>query len=219
MIYDLPNELEMYYTYNYKQPDEYRFSLDSIHLARFVASQLASHSELGSLRVLDLCAGCGVIGIELSWHLRAVRQFSFVEVQEVYTDYFFQNVTTANRPEVEFNWHLLNYDELHEQRWAGQYDLIVSNPPYFLSGHGMLSPSHFKNRCRFYLDSSFENYIRALENALAINGKAYFLLRPLNHHDVDLFSNIQKILADKTVRIKNMTHMRGSDIILIEKIK
>ncbi|MGL6035003.1 MAG: hypothetical protein ACRC0N_08060, partial [Acinetobacter johnsonii] len=62
----------MYYTYNYKQPDEYRFSLDSIHLARFVASQLASHSELGSLRVLDLCAGCGVIGIELSWHLRAV---------------------------------------------------------------------------------------------------------------------------------------------------
>ncbi len=28
------------FTYNYKQPDQYHFSLDSIHLAKFVATEI-----------------------------------------------------------------------------------------------------------------------------------------------------------------------------------
>lgn len=206
-----------YFTYHYQQPDEYRFSLDSTHLARFVASQFESHPNLESLRVLDLCAGCGVIGIELSWHLRAIRHIDFVEVQDIYTDHFYQNIATVNRPEVEFRWHLINYDELHQDTWAGQFDLIISNPPYFQPGHGMLSPSPFKNRCRFFLDSSFANYIRALENTLADHGKAYFLLRPLPHHGFDLLSDIQKMLSQTSVTAKKVSHIRGSDIILLEK--
>ncbi|AWN73130.1 methyltransferase [Legionella anisa] len=207
----------MQFTYNYQQPDEYHFSLDSIYLARFVATQLKSHTDLDSLRILDLCAGCGVIGIELSWHLRAIRQIDFIEIQDIYTDYFYQNVAIVNRPELQFRWHLLNYDALHEKKWASKFDLIISNPPYFQQGHGMLSPSKFKNRCRFYLDSSFQNYIHALENSLANKGKAYFLLRPLTHHGFDLFSDIQKTLKDTSVIVKKISHIRGTDIILLEK--
>lgn len=207
----------MYFTYNYKQPDEYHFSLDSLYLARFVATEFKSHTDLGSLRVLDLCAGCGVIGIELSWHLQALRNIDFIEIQEVYTEYFYQNLATVNRPEVQFRWQLLNYDELHGKKWAEKFDLIISNPPYFQAGHGMLSPSEFKNRCRFYLDSSFQSYIRALENSLAKKGKAYFLLRSLTHHGIDLFSDIQKMLQDTSVMIKKISQVRGADIMLLEK--
>ncbi|WED43722.1 methyltransferase [Legionella cardiaca] len=215
----MQNELNVHFTYNYKQPKEYRFSLDSIHLAKFVATQLKSHPDLGSLRVLDLCAGCGVIGIELSWHLQAIRQIDFIEIQDIYTDYFFQNMAIINRPELQFRWHLLNYDELHEKKWAGKFDLTISNPPYFQPGHGVLSPSKFKNRCRFYLDSSFESYIRALENSLANKGRAYFLLRPLKHHGLDLFSDVQKMLQKTSVTAKKISHIRGTDIILLEKLE
>ena len=207
----------MYFTYHYKQPDEYHFSLDSIYLARFVAAQLESHPDLGSLRVLDLCAGCGVVGIELAWHLQTIRQIDFIEIQDIYTDYFYQNMAMINRPELQSRWHLLNYDELHEEKWEGQFDLTISNPPYFQPGHGMLSPSNFKNRCRFYLDSSFQNYIRALENSLANNGKAYFLLRPLNHHGFDLLSDIKKIVTNKSATVTKISNIRGTDIILLEK--
>jgi tRNA1Val (adenine37-N6)-methyltransferase len=219
MVYTMQDELNLPFTYNYKQPEEYHFSLDSIHLAKFVAKQLQSQSllDLENLRVLDLCAGCGVIGIELLWHLQAIRQIDFIEIQDIYTECFQHNMKQVNRPEVRYHWHVLNYDELHAKKWECSYDLIISNPPYFHPGHGMLSPSKFKNRCRFYLDSSFQSYIRALENSLAPQGKAYFLLRPLAHHGLDLFADIQKMLLKTSVIVKKMSPIRGTDIILLEK--
>lgn len=207
----------MSFTYNYKQPDEYHFSLDSIQLAQFVATQLKFHPAPGSLRILDLCAGCGVIGMELSWHLQAIRQIDFVEIQDIYTEYFYQNLAHINRPELQFRWHLLNYEELHTKKWEGRFDLIISNPPYFQPGHGVLSPSEFKNRCRFFLDSSFQSYIQALENSLADAGRAYFLLRPLEHHGIDLFADLHKLLKEKPVAIKKIARIRSTDLILLEK--
>jgi len=213
----MQNESIRDFTYHYKQPAEYQFSLDSIHLAQLVANELQSHPNLSALRVLDLCAGCGVIGIELSWHLPALRQIDFIEIQAIYTDYFYHNVANVNRPELKLGWHLLNYDELHNNLWKETFDVIISNPPYFHKDHGMLSPSQFKNRCRFYLDSSFENYILALANALSINGKAYFLLRPLKHHGMDVLSDVQKILQETAITVKKLATIRGTDVIVLNK--
>jgi tRNA1Val (adenine37-N6)-methyltransferase len=114
-------------------------------------------------------------------------------------------------------WHLLNYDVLLEKNWENKYDLIISNPPYFHAGHGMLSPSTFKNRCRFFLDSSFANFIVALANALAPDGAAYFLLRPLQQHGCDVFTDIQTLLQDNDVSVKKIAAIRGTDIVLLEK--
>lgn len=206
------------FTYSYQQPDEYHFSLDSIHLAEYVAEKLQSQHDLDTLRVLDLCAGCGVIGFELSWYVRELRYLDFVEVQDIYTDYFFKNTALVNRPELQVQWHLLNYNALLDKNWKNKYDLIISNPPYFQPGQGPLSPSVFKNRCRFYLDSTFEIYIRALENVLAPKGKTYFLLRPLDQHGYDIFSHAEELLRGSAVAIKKVSQIRGTDVILLEKL-
>lgn len=207
------------FTYQYQQPDEYHFSLDSIQLADFVSKELQSHKNLRSMRVLDLCAGCGVIGLQLSWHLRELNQIDFVEIQDIYSTYFHQNVTIVNRPELTLRWHLLNYDALLDTSWKNKYDLIISNPPYFLPEHGMLSPSEFKNRCRFFLDSSFKNFILAMANTLSYHGKSYFLLRPLQQHGYDMLSNIHVLLKDTSIAIEKVGDVRGTDVIRFTKIK
>ncbi|MBL7480389.1 methyltransferase [Legionella bononiensis] len=207
------------FTYQYHQPEEYRCSLDSIQLASFVAEQLRDRQDLNSLRVLDLCAGSGVIGMELTWHLRELRYIDFMDVQAIYTDYFHKNVALINRPELQLNWHLANYDLLLEEQWAEQFDLIVSNPPYFHQGHGVLSPSEFKNRCRFFLDSTFAHFINALANSLTYGGEAYFLLRPLKQHGYDLLADIHNLLRETTMVINTITNIRGTDVIFLKKMQ
>lgn len=205
------------FTYQYTQPEEYHFSLDSIHFAEFLAERLQNRKHLESSRVLDLCAGCGVIGLELSWYRRELKKIDFVEIQEIYTEYFQKNVVTVNRPELELNWHLINYDHLLNEEWREKYDLVISNPPYFLADKGILSPSQFKNRCRFYLDSTFKNFILAMANTLSIGGEAYFLLRPLHHHGKDMFAEVQHILKDTTIKASIISTLRGTDIVLLQK--
>lgn len=207
------------FTYSYQQPEEYRFSLDSIHFAEFLAEHLKTRVDLASCRVLDLCAGCGVIGFELAFYLRELQQIDFVEVQEIYAEYFSKNLAIVNRPELHVKWHLLNYEELLQKNWEQKFDLIISNPPYFYPGHGPLSPSVFKNRCRFFIDSTFTNFILAIANTLAINGEAYFLLRPLKQHGYDVLDDIKKILQDKpNIIVEKISEIRGTDVVMLKKL-
>jgi tRNA1(Val) A37 N6-methylase TrmN6 len=205
------------FTYQYKQPDDYHFSLDSIHLAEFVAEYLKSHDNLSALRILDLCAGCGVIGLELSFYLRELRHFDFVEVQDIYTSFFQHNVKVVNRSELQLRWHVLNYESLLENSWNKKADVIVSNPPYFHPHQGMLSPSEFKNRCRFFLDSTFEKFILAIMNVLANNGRAFFLLRSLQQHGYDAFEEIKKIISESQISVQKITSIRGTDVVMMKK--
>ncbi|MBV8802036.1 MAG: SAM-dependent methyltransferase, partial [Gammaproteobacteria bacterium] len=95
--------------------------------------------------------------------------------------------------------------------------LIISNPPYFQAGHGMLSSSTFKNRCRFFLDATYENFIISIANALAHGGEAYFLQRPLNHHGFNLFSNAEELLIKMNISIKKIYKIRNMDVIYLKK--
>lgn len=169
------------------------------------------------MRVLDLCAGCGVLGFELSWHVHELKYIDFVEIQAQFAPYFQQNVGIVNREQLRLNWFTLNYDVLQQQEWQHKYDLIISNPPYFHPQHGLLSSSIEKNRCRFFLDSTFERYISAIVNALADAGEAYILLRPLQMHGIDAYSNLKKCLIDTAVTATELTSIRGTDVILLQK--
>ncbi len=47
------------FTYDYHQPSEYHFSLDSVLLAKHVAEEFRHHQSLDQLKIMDLCAGTG----------------------------------------------------------------------------------------------------------------------------------------------------------------
>ena len=207
------------YTYDYFQPKEYRFSLDSVFLAQKIANEYFNHPEKSKLKVLDLCAGCGIIGLELALHLQTIPSIDFLEVQSLYQNYFNQNVSMIfpDVPKERLRFLNFNYDVLlTETNLKAQYDLIVCNPPYFFLGEGLLSPNEFKNRCRFFIDSSFENLIHACVSALNEDGKAFILLRPGDHHGRNIIEMINDILGD-TTHSKIVDNVRGTDVVCISK--
>ena len=171
------------FTIEYSQPSEYRFSLDSIETPVFI-SEWILNSGARPRRVLDLCAGCGVMGFELAFHLKIPLQIDFLEIQDVYKKHFEQNLQTlkkiksARGEEFKTTWIQQNYSILKSEEFKDRYDLIIANPPYFKKEDGALSPSSFKNRCRFFLDETPETLWDGVGNALAEGGSAFLLSRP-----------------------------------------
>jgi tRNA1Val (adenine37-N6)-methyltransferase len=217
---------EIPFTYEYSQPEDYRFSLDSVEMPWKVAQHLktliqeddrirkASPSDYLKNRmrwwkVMDLCAGCGVLGFELNFHLPQIRTIDFVEVQDVYSSHFEANLGKIKN-EGEFRFINKNYESLiGAPDFAKKYDLILCNPPYFLPEQGKMSPSEFKNRCRFFLDSTFEKLMEVIDFCLGETGEAFVLVRDLDDHGMDLLTTLRDCLRGK-MKCENLTIVRGT---------
>jgi tRNA1Val (adenine37-N6)-methyltransferase len=208
-----------HYSYDYHQPEDYRFSLDSVFLAQKVAENLKtmSPSLLKELKVLDLCAGCGVVGLELQFHVKALRKIDFLEVQEVYQEFFEKNCEQAKTPESEFHFLCMNYAQLSDKKFHEAYDIIVSNPPYFFLGEGLLSPNNdFKNRCRFFIDSDFKKLVEVTLSSLKPGGCAYLLMRPGAHHGRNLLEEVAKLSAT-LASVQILDEVRGTHVVMLTK--
>jgi tRNA1(Val) A37 N6-methylase TrmN6 len=203
-------------TSEYFQPDEYHYSLDSVLLAHKVAAFYEALPHLEHLKVLDLCAGCGIVGLEFFCHLKMITSIDFLEVQEAYRPYFEKNVKLINPNAINFNFLLMNYNNIFTTHFENKYDLIISNPPYFFKGEGILSPSDFKNRCRFFMDSNLEDLIKAILFSLAPNGNAFLLARPGTHHGRNLESEIRTLVGLKG-ETKIVDNVRGTNVLRITK--
>lgn len=212
---------ETIYTYEYSQPKEYRFSLDSVYLAKIVALSLKKTSQtseaLRKMRVLDLCAGCGVIGLELNYHQPDLEQIDFIDVQDVYQSHFLKNVEQVKNVKENFRYLVKNYSDcLRDQNFENQYDIIVCNPPYFFKEEGLLSPSDFKNRCRFFLDSDYQTLIESILFFLKKNAHAYLLMRPGGHHGRNLMNEL-KLQLNQRADAQFFDEVRGTHVIRIAK--
>lgn len=205
----------------YHQPDQYRFSHDSVFLARNVFEMLTSHNKLPTT-VLDLCAGCGIIGLDFLHHLLAEQQnipirIDFIEVQEIYSPYFQMNVETLKAKFPRSNQTVINFLNINYESFSDnmqKYDLILCNPPYFETSQGSLSPSEFKNRCRFFIDGTFKGLLKFITKSLNTNGEAYVLLRDQSAHGIDILKQTENFLGSSFV-LQKMDDIRGTHLIKI----
>lgn len=207
------------HTFEYYQPEDYKFSLDSIYLAKSVADRIMHKKSLEDYNVLDLCAGTGVIGFELFIHLNRFKRIDFLEVQNVYQECFLKNkaeILKQCETNVELNWINTNYEyTINQHDFSNLYDLIVCNPPYFFVGEGVLSPNEFKNRCRYFIDSNLENLVLSILHMLKVNASAFMLLRPGHHHGRDLVFEVKNLAKDHFVQV--VDDVRGTLVVEITK--
>ena len=214
--------IPQHFTYQYAQPEQYHFSLDSIELPLRVA-RLVEGQDLQKWKVLDLCSGCGVVGFEFQFYQPQISEMHFLEVQkEDYLHSFTQNLQMVNekmsalRSPTKFQIHWDNYESWRTSKTESSFDLVLANPPYFQKDQGKLSPSQFKNRCRFYLDSDFETMIDVILHVLKPGSSAYILLRPLLEHNKNLLEVLNRHLGWRG-RAQVIDLIRGTQMVQIEK--
>lgn len=212
------SSINPHFTLNYRQPIEYRFPHDSVFLARRVFETIQKEGVTPQ-RVLDLCAGCGVIGIDFLVHLQKVglelpRKIDFLEVQSVYHPFFAANIAQVEAVG-SFEFLTMNYaDVMKKSDLKSEYDLILCNPPYFQKEMGALSDSEFKNRCRFFLDSNFENLLQAIEYLLAPQGRAFVLLKDLEANGISLQNELRKLSVG--LKFTPLEKVRTTDLYQIQ---
>ncbi|HWU42758.1 MAG TPA: hypothetical protein VN132_04940, partial [Bdellovibrio sp.] len=212
------SSINAHYTFQYSQPEEYRFSHDSVFLARRVF-ELLKPEAIQNFRGLDLCSGCGIIGLDFLFHCQkewklAPKQFDFLEIQNVYEEHFKKNLMYLSQISTEIQFVNRSYDILLEPKNSGIYDLILCNPPYFLPHQGTLSPSEFKNRCRFFIDSDFSNLLLGIVNSLKLNGAAYVLLRDLSDQGWNSMAEAVGVLEGRGT-ITQLGDIRGTSLVRI----
>jgi len=205
------------FTYQYRQPPGYRFCQDSVLFPKFVAEEIRGLAIGPDFRALDVCAGCGVIGLELAFHEPRLARIDFLELQsEEFEEPFLHNRALAGRGDDDRFWKA-NYQELTQPENHGVYDLIVANPPYFFPGDGRLAPSDFQNRCRFFLDSDLATLLKGIASALKTTGQAFLLMKSGRAHGRDTLRQARLILTG-LASVDAAATIRGTLVVRIKRV-
>lgn len=191
---------------HYSQPDFYRFSIDSTELAKYVASNFCFHK---GMKVLDLCAGCGVIGLEILYRAPCSLELISVELQPEYIPHFQRNQSQIEGCGHNVQFLCTNFSELLSEKFSKCFDLIVCNPPYFDRESNRPSPDYRRSCCRLISESDREVLVRVIENSLSNDGKCYILLREKEK----LFESF-KLSSKLKVRVVQ----RQKDVLLVEAL-
>lgn len=153
---------------DFLQPKFYKFNEDSIRLIKFVSAQ---YNEAYS--ILDMGCGSGIIGIELSNLLNA-KHLSLLDVQADWMTFIQYNIQNFLKINVSTKIHISSFGKWLPDR---KYDLIVSNPPYYLAGHGQPSKDLRRNISRSFILDNWSIFLQKINLSLADDGKAFLVVK------------------------------------------
>ncbi len=159
---------------DYFQPDFYHFSQDSISLAKIVLEEIPAIPK--DSWFMDVCAGCGVVGLEIIKTINQKINFDFLEIQKDFSPFFYKNLNFVGEKRDFCHFHNIDFREFPTDR---KYSVIVSNPPYFIPGHGRFGEDIRTNKCRFFLEGSYVELFRFFKKVLLPEGNAFVLFREI----------------------------------------
>ncbi len=191
-----------YTTSDYVQPDFYKFNGDSLKLVKFILKEVST-----ARKILDLGCGCGIIGIELSKVLNP-SELHLVELQKDFSPFLLKNLKVLLHPGVVSRTFFTSFSEFHS---STKYDLIVSNPPYYLPGHGMLGPREERNKARCFQVDNWNILLKKVGEYLEVNGVFYFIIKndPVLLKEIEQYSSSFKVQwhSDKQLMIARLTRL------------
>lgn len=155
---------------DYLQPNIYRFSQDSIGLAKRAAVDISKDKKI---KVLDVCAGSGVVGLEFIKITNSiVNSICFIEKQkEVFEKYILENTESLSIHKK------IVFDDFRNITLEDKFDVVLCNPPYFSRSKNRLSDNVISRNCTHFDDGFYESLITFILKYKKSSGMAYVLYR------------------------------------------
>jgi tRNA1Val (adenine37-N6)-methyltransferase len=183
--------------YILQKREGYRFSLDAVVLAGFVAGLRGKVRAEKSIRYLDLGTGCGIILVLLAKWGSGLTGYG-VEVQEALAELAARNLRLHGL-EDRFQVLCTNLTGLPSRLPRASFDWITSNPPYRRLDTGRINPDPQKALARHELTASLEDICGVMAYLLREKGRA-FLVYPAGRFAGLVASLREAGLEPKTVR-------------------
>lgn len=186
----------------------FSFGVDAVLLA---SSVIAKASD----RILDLGTGTGIIPLLLSAKTDA-KEIVGVEIQPYVADMARRSVELNN---LQDKIQIVGEDFIdYVKSKQGYYDIVVSNPPYFKSGGGIISGNEYKMISRHEIKMNVQSLFESASLALRNRGIFYLIHRPDRLVDV-LYHARQNSLEPKRARFVASRIGEAPKLVLIQCIK
>lgn len=190
-----------------KIPDaQFRVSTDSMVLADFCRIKPGS-------RVLDLGCGCGTLGL-LLLGADGTLQLCGIELQEAAARQAQEN---AEENGFSDRMHIVCGDlrQAHTQIAPGNFDCVISNPPYYPPESGYLHAQDSLSAARSELCCPLDALCAAAARALRWGGRFFLVHKP--ERLVDLLTGLRTArLEPKRIRFVRHRAESGVNLVLIE---
>ena len=172
-----------------QDPEKFCFGMDAVLLSGF-----ASAPEGG--RVLDLGTGTGIIPILMAAKTPATELIG-LEIQEESAD-MAQRSVILNDLQSKIKIVQGDIKEAGQLFDAASFDVVTSNPPYMIGGHGLKNPDGPKAIARHEVLCDLEDVIKAAARLLKSGGKFYMVHRPFR------LAEIMVLMHDYRIEPKRM---------------
>lgn len=183
---------------NYQQPNFYHFNEDSILLVKTV---LSDYEVDNCENILDLCAGCGVVGIEyINGYQKSgsVENLSFIEKNIKFKESLVENIETLLMNK-SINVDVI-IEDLRQCDLNKKMDLILSNPPFYSIDSHRISENNDRRKCRSFEIGFLEDYVNFLRNNLSSKGHAFFITDKSNEKSLlELGLKKEKFIGKSTI--------------------
>ncbi|MBQ7677862.1 MAG: tRNA1(Val) (adenine(37)-N6)-methyltransferase [Lachnospiraceae bacterium] len=152
-----------------QHPDVFCFGMDAVLLSHFTEVREGECA-------IDLGSGNGIIPILLS-ALSAGTHFTGLEIQTKICDMFERSIR-LNHLENRVSAVCGDIRGAAAQFGAASFDVVTSNPPYMIGGHGLTGKNEAKMIARHEILCDLNDILQQTAKLLKPKGRCYFVHRP-----------------------------------------
>lgn len=198
----------------YQAPEEFCYGVDAVLLADFAAN---GAKRKKNCRIMDLGTGTGIVPLILSHKTDAVY-IGALELQDNSFALVQKNISANHLEDRVFGFHGDVSSFEVKESMKESFDIVTTNPPYFIGGGGIESRNQAKAIARHEISAGLDDFVRLASKLLKDRGDFYMVHRP--NRLVDICETCRKYkLEPKELRFVSGKPMEKPNILLIHCVK